>query len=238
MEGENDQIEVELINQMSDSFIQTTYGDSWESTTQLEFDLKKVFIYLLNVRVIAVILANILWNQIKILIRERVIYDRELFNYEEYQQKGMADSRLIRNVLFMTAKKGSKNLVAEFFKFQKDKLSSISDSTLQLNTSEKLIHNINLISIHVENLYKIDKHSLDIEPILLVFFQQLSNTKKSKDALSKVSKQFFKDLKLKYRELENLSWIMCCILKLFEGHGLLMQSSNWVEEITIDKFIN
>jgi hypothetical protein len=85
---------------------------------------------------------------------------------------------------------------------------------LLLNTQEKIVHNLNLISIHVSNLHSIDK-SIDIEPVLLVFFQHLSNKKKSKDVLSKVSKQFFKDLKLKYRELPNFSQILTSLLKFF-----------------------
>ena len=64
-------------------------------------DYSRLLRYILNVRVIAVILANIWWNQIKILIRTRVQYDRDLFNYEEYRKKGMNDQRLIKNTLFM-----------------------------------------------------------------------------------------------------------------------------------------
>ena len=63
--------------------------------------MSRIFRYLLNVRVIGVILANIFWNQIKYLIRERVQYDRDLFNYEEYRQIGLSDKRLIKNTLFM-----------------------------------------------------------------------------------------------------------------------------------------
>jgi len=80
--------------------------------------LSSLFRYLINVRVIAVILAKIWWNQIKILIRTRVVYDRELFNYEEYRKKGMNDQRLIKNTMFMPSQpKGCKTLVGEFFKF-------------------------------------------------------------------------------------------------------------------------
>ena len=39
--------------------------------------------YLINVRVIAALLANVFWNQIRILVRERVNYERK-FDYEEY----------------------------------------------------------------------------------------------------------------------------------------------------------
>lgn len=73
--------------------------------------------YLLNLRKIAVILANIFWNELRIIVRQRVEYDREVFNYEEYRQRGMNDNRLIKNILYMPSNRGSKNLVAEFFKF-------------------------------------------------------------------------------------------------------------------------
>jgi hypothetical protein len=52
---------------------------------------ESTFKYLLNMRVISAILANLFWNHIKILIRQRVNYDREIFNYEEYKQRGMND---------------------------------------------------------------------------------------------------------------------------------------------------
>ena len=48
-------------------------------------NLSKVFRYLLNMRVIALILGNVFWNQIAILVRTRVVYDKELFNFEEYR---------------------------------------------------------------------------------------------------------------------------------------------------------
>ena len=68
-------------------------------------------------RVIAVILGNVFWNQIAILVRTRVVYDRELFNFEEYRQRGMTDNRLVKNTLFLASCKGGKNMVMEFFKF-------------------------------------------------------------------------------------------------------------------------
>ena len=61
-------------------FVDLNSGESIEN----EDNCDKIFRYLMNVRTIAVIVANIFWNQIKLIIRERVIYDRELFNYEEY----------------------------------------------------------------------------------------------------------------------------------------------------------
>ena len=82
--------------------------------------LERVYRFLLNMRVLAAILANLLWNHIKILIRQRVNYDKDLFNFEEYRQKGLNDGRLIKNMLFMISSKGCKNLVAEYFRFHKE----------------------------------------------------------------------------------------------------------------------
>ena len=77
----------------------------------------QVFQYLLNLRIIATVLANIFWNQIRTLIRQRVDYDREKFNYEMYRQRGMNDNRLLKNILLLPSVKGCKLLVGEFFKF-------------------------------------------------------------------------------------------------------------------------
>lgn len=185
----------------------------------------KVYQYLINVRVIAAILANVFWNQIKILIRTRVHYDRELFNYEEYRKTGMMDNRLLKNILFMASSKGCKVLVAEYFKFQKKHQAEVQDVEIELNTSGKITHNLNLLSMHVRNIWLADQ-SIDIEPVLLVYFQRMATSKQSKDTLSKISKQFWKDLKHEYRELTcNLSQILCSILRLFQGQGLLMMSS-------------
>ena len=73
--------------------------------------------YILNVRVIAALLANILWNQFKLIVRERVVFDRDLFDYEEYLLKGRHDGRLLRDYVFLKSSKGSKALVAEYFSF-------------------------------------------------------------------------------------------------------------------------
>ena len=122
--------------------------------------MSRIFRYLLNVRVIGIILANILWNQIKYLIRERVHYDKDLFNYEEYRQIGLSDKRLIKNALFMDSAVGSKFLVKEFFMYQKKRFandSKLYDDHLHINTQAKLTHNLNLLSLHVENLFYIDQ---------------------------------------------------------------------------------
>jgi hypothetical protein len=51
----------------------------------------------------------------------------------------------------MDSKKGCKTLVADYFKFQKGQCDD-----LDLNTSEKLTHNLNLIIVHAENMWKIN----------------------------------------------------------------------------------
>jgi hypothetical protein len=51
---------------------------------QDESSENQILTWILNVRSISVLLANIWWNQVKTLIRERVVYDRDMFNFEEY----------------------------------------------------------------------------------------------------------------------------------------------------------
>ena len=53
----------------------------------------------------------------------------------------------------------------------------------------------------------------------------MSTKKISKDVLSFVSRQFFKDVKAKYRLISNLSQIILFALKFFEGQSTLMLSS-------------
>jgi len=87
-----------------------------DSSALEENKLSAVRTYLLNVRQMAAMYATVFLSQIKQLITERVIYDRELFNYEEYRSRGMNDDRLIWKTLFC---KSGKTLMGEFFKFQK-----------------------------------------------------------------------------------------------------------------------
>lgn len=169
----------ELVQQAFDNDLIIEPGLSFEKSD----NLSKVFRYLLNIRVICLILTNIFWNQIKLLIRSRVVFDRDLFNYEEYRQRGMTDNRLVKLTLFQPTSKGAKVLVSEFFKFHlKEQMVDID-----ILTSSQLIHNLNILASHVEGLHFVESQ-IDIEPILLVFFQKLSVSKNSKDALSKVSK--------------------------------------------------
>ena len=71
--------------------------------------------YLLNVRMMAAILANVWLNQVRLLVQKRVVYDRELFNFEAYQSHGMNDDRLLSKVVFMQS---GKHLMKEFYQFQ------------------------------------------------------------------------------------------------------------------------
>lgn len=69
-----------LQTHFKEKFVQLT--DNEDHNESITFDLAaeevigdisgKVYHYLINVRVIAAILANVFWNQIKILIRTRV----------------------------------------------------------------------------------------------------------------------------------------------------------------------
>jgi len=59
------------------------------------------------------------------------------------------------------------------------------------------------MTIHLPKLADIENLKwLPLEPILLVFYSNLSPTLIAKDGLSKVSKNFFKDLKQNYRRPE------------------------------------
>lgn len=70
-------------------------------------------------RTVGALAANVLWNQFRLLLLERVAYDRETFSYEEYRQRGLADNRLLHHALFMkNVKKNTKFLIAEFFMYQ------------------------------------------------------------------------------------------------------------------------
>lgn len=78
--------------------------------------LVKICIFLQNVRAIIGIIANLFYNQIKIIVNTRVQYSREDFNYETYLPKALSDQKLVKEVFFT---KSGKNLVAQYFKYQK-----------------------------------------------------------------------------------------------------------------------
>ena len=216
---------------LAESLLQNSqfYHETLNSTKSLfpGTAFEEVFIYLLNLRKIAVILTNIFWNQLRILIRQRVDYDRETFNYEEYRQRGMSDGRLLKNFLFMpAASRGTRKIVTDFFKFQQkeDVYFHLDGCDLLLNTSDKIKANLGMFCMHISNLKKLDQ-VIDIEPMLLVLLHKMSNKKISKDILSIVGRQFFKDLKQKYRLLPNYSTLVIHVIKVFESQGDIMLSS-------------
>jgi len=69
-------------------------------------------------------MTNVLLNELAVIVRERVVYDRELFNFEEYHTKGLTDQRLISDILFLGCKRQGKSLrngkflMSEFYTFQ------------------------------------------------------------------------------------------------------------------------
>ena len=125
---------------------------------------------------IAAILTHVLYNQFCVLIQNRVVYDRELFNYEEYVSKCLADDRLINKLLLATstitsASTGAKTpagkyLMGEFFKLQKQDISTSHD---KLRTPNQLTAFISHLASHVPKLAKMTT-KIDIEPVLLVYF--------------------------------------------------------------------
>ena len=64
--------------------------DDHESASNLNqaFDendiVESIRIYLTNIRTISAIMTNVLYNELLLLVRERIVYDKELFNFEEY----------------------------------------------------------------------------------------------------------------------------------------------------------
>lgn len=94
----------------------------------------------------AAILANVFLNQIKILIQKRVVYDKELFNFEAYQSHGMNDERLISKTIFMQS---GKNLMKEYFTFQKGNV------TMELSTPNQVSLFLHSMAIHIPKLHQV-----------------------------------------------------------------------------------
>lgn len=93
-----------------------------------------------------------------------------------------------------------------------------------LNTADKIKANLGMLSMHLGNLKKVESE-VDTEPIFLVFFHKMSQKKISKDLLSLVSRQFFKEIKQKYRTIANFSTLIIYVIKFFETQGDIMISS-------------
>jgi hypothetical protein len=64
---------------------------------------------------------------------------------------------------------------------------------------------------------------IDLEPVLLVFFCHLSSHTVTKDAMSKVSKTFFKELKMNYRN-NKYSQTLISVHRFFEWHNETVRS--------------
>lgn len=75
-------------------------------------------------RNIAGVMANVFINELALLVRERVNYDKELFNFEEYHTRGLTDERLLSDIIFLGAKRPQKTLrsgkylMSEFYTYQ------------------------------------------------------------------------------------------------------------------------
>lgn len=122
-----------------DSLPEIMVGET-EAKSLITNKLNLIRIFLTNARMIAIILSHVLFSQIKQLVQTRVIYDRELFNYEEYTSKCLNDDRLLSRILFATVGNTNttpsnnsnkmppgKYLMSEFFKFQKQDISMDSE---------------------------------------------------------------------------------------------------------------
>lgn len=68
--------------------------------------------YLLNLRQMVAILLNMFENQILNIVKN-VAYDKEVFNYEQYNSKGLANNKNLTKLLFL---KGGKQLVIDYYK--------------------------------------------------------------------------------------------------------------------------
>jgi hypothetical protein len=99
------------VSSESDDCAALSIVDSLPSDCSL---LRKVHIFLLNVREIVCIISNLFYNQLKIIVNTRVNYAKEEFNYETYLPKAISDNKLLVTTFF---NKSGKHLVAEYFKF-------------------------------------------------------------------------------------------------------------------------
>jgi len=172
------------------------------------------------VRIIAGIMANVLLNELTCLVRARVVYDREIFNFEEYHTKGLTDQRLLSDILFLGVKRPGKDarsgkfLMSEFYKFQNQDLLN------PLMTPNSIVHFLTHLVLHIRKLDEVSK-AIDIEPLFIAYYSDLSDFTVSKDALSKVTKNFFKEFKMDYRrysESNSFVKILSTMHYFFEGH--------------------
>lgn len=96
-----------------------------------------------------------------------------------------------------------------------------------MRSSTNLTNFISHLATHVPHLSKASK-LIDIEPVLLAYFSSLTRTNISKDALSKVSKTFFKELKMHYRKLgPTFALTLINLSNFFVGHESQTVASFW-----------
>ena len=114
-----------------------------------------VRVWLSNARTIAVILAKVLFCWIKRLVSTRVVYDRELFNFEEYSSKCLSDNRLINRTLYATTTSlpnkiaPGKYLMGEFFRFIEQKVEPDTEMRSVCNLSNLISH----LALHVPHIH-------------------------------------------------------------------------------------
>jgi hypothetical protein len=117
-----------------------------------------------------------------------------------------------------------KDILAEYFKFhlqQKDE--RILD--FKFRTYEEVALTLDKLASHLQSLKEIQK-IIELEPLLckkpiliikVVFFSFLSDQLITKDALSKVSRSFFKEFKMNFRRFPfSTHLIVTTIMKFFE----------------------
>jgi hypothetical protein len=70
---------------------------------------------------------------------------------------------------------------------------------------------------HVKELSRVQKF-FDLEPLFLVYFSFMTDKIVTKDALSKVSRNFYKEFKMNYNRLScsTVTYCMVTLLKFFE----------------------
>ncbi len=165
-------------------------------------------------------MSNVLLNELAVLVRERVVYDRELFNFEEYHARGLTDQRLISDILFLGCKRqgkaprNGKFLMSEFYTYQDKQMHE------PLFTANQVTNFLAHLSQHVGKLNEVSA-VIDIEPLLIAYYSDLSGQTISKDALSKVCKNFFKEFKSDYRrhsENGQFTKVLRTMHHFFEGH--------------------
>lgn len=87
------------------------------------------------------------------------------------------------------------------------------------------------ISHLASHVTKLDKacQLIDIEPVFLAYFSSYTRTNISKDALSKVSKTFFKELKMHYRKLGDNGFVevLTSLSSFYMGHESQTVGSFW-----------